>query len=105
MWFRPKKSVAIEIVSTWSVKHVKPSSNFLTDRSKTVLLFSIFFLLVFCVCLCQTILSVSFSLVVTCWEMPELLTLLYVMCSCVFVTFPYGVLGQVWYLIVSIPDL
>ena len=25
--------------------------------------------------------------------------------SCVFVTFPYGVLGQVWYLIVSIPDL
>ena len=22
-----------------------------------------------------------------------------------FVTFPYGVLGQVWYLIVSIPDL
>ena len=24
--------------------------------------------------------------------------------SCVFVTFPYCVLGQVWYLIVSIPD-
>ena len=23
----------------------------------------------------------------------------------VFVTFPYGILGQVWYLIVSIPDL
>ena len=22
----------------------------------------------------------------------------------VFVTFPYGVLGQVWYLVVSIPD-
>ena len=31
--------------------------------------------------------------------------LLYVMFSSVFVTFPYGVLGQVWYLIVSIPDL
>ena len=28
-----------------------------------------------------------------------------VMFSCAFVTFPYGVLGQVWYLIVSIPDL
>ena len=27
------------------------------------------------------------------------------MFSCVFVTFPCGVLGQVWYLIVSIPDL
>ena len=25
--------------------------------------------------------------------------------SCVFVTFPCGVLGQVWYFIVSIPDL
>ena len=28
-----------------------------------------------------------------------------IMFSCVFVTFPYGLLGQVWYLIVSIPDL
>ena len=25
--------------------------------------------------------------------------------SCLFVTFPFGVSGQVWYLIVSIPDL
>ena len=24
---------------------------------------------------------------------------------CDFVTFPFGILGQVWYLIVSIPDL
>ena len=30
---------------------------------------------------------------------------LYVMFSCVFVTFPYFILGQMWYLIVSIPDL
>ena len=35
----------------------------------------------------------------------NLLDLLYVMFSCVFGTFPCGVLGQVWYLIVSIPDL
>ena len=28
-----------------------------------------------------------------------------VLTSCVFVTFPCGILGQVWYLIVSIPDL
>ena len=27
------------------------------------------------------------------------------MISCIFVTFPRGVLGKVWYLIVSIPDL
>ena len=46
------------------------------------------------------VLSVHCSLVVTCWEMANLLTLLYVMCSCVFVTFPCGLMGQVWYLIV-----
>ena len=31
--------------------------------------------------------------------------LLFVMFNCVFVTFPCGKLGQVWYLIVSVPDL
>ena len=31
--------------------------------------------------------------------------LLFVMPYCVFVTFPCGILGQVWYLIVLIPDL
>ena len=29
----------------------------------------------------------------------------FVMFNCVFVTFPCGILGQVWYLIVLIPDL
>ena len=29
----------------------------------------------------------------------------FVMFNCVFVTFPCGILGQVWYLIVSIPGL
>ena len=28
----------------------------------------------------------------------------FVMFNCVFVTFPCAILGQVWYLIVSIPD-
>ena len=31
--------------------------------------------------------------------------LLFVMFNYVFVTFPCGILGQVWYLILSIPDL
>ena len=31
--------------------------------------------------------------------------LLFVMFNCVFVTFLCGILGQVWYLIVLIPDL
>ena len=29
----------------------------------------------------------------------------FVMFNCVFVTFPCGILGQVWYMIVSTPDL
>ena len=29
----------------------------------------------------------------------------FVMSNCVFVTFQCGILGQVWYLIVSIPDI
>ena len=49
---------------------------------------------------CHAFLSVQCRLVVTCWERVKLLALLYVMLSCYFVTFPYGVLGQVWYLIV-----
>ena len=35
----------------------------------------------------------------------DLLALLYVMFYCVLSTFPYGVLVQAWYLIVSVPDL
>ena len=54
---------------------------------------------------CHTVLSVPCSLFVTCWERDERIALLFVMFSCVFVNFPYGFLGQVWYLIVSFPDL
>ena len=54
---------------------------------------------------CHVFLSVHCSLVVTCYERADLLALLCVMFYCVFVTFPCGVLGQVWYFIVSIPDL
>ena len=54
-------------------------------------------------------------LVVTCWERSDLLALLYVMFlshsqithltqDIIWGTFPYGVLCQVWYLIVWIPD-
>ena len=50
---------------------------------------------------------VLYSLLITYWERADLLAMMCVIFSCdgVFVTFPYGVLGQVWYLIVSIPDL
>ena len=63
-----------------------------------------FLLFVFHVC--HAVLSVPSGLVVTCWERADLLALLCVVFSCVFVTFPYGFLGQVWwYLIVLILDL
>ena len=45
------------------------------------------------------------SLVVTCWERADLLALVCDVYNCIFVTFPCGILGQVWYLIESIPDL
>ena len=77
---------------------LKPYSSFLTDHSNAVLLLWIIF--VICVS-CHTTLSVPCSLVVTCREM----ALLYVTFSCVFLTFHMDVLGQVWYLIVWIPDL
>ena len=59
------------------------------------------FCLVFAMSLCA---SVYMCFVVTCWERADLLALV---CGvyCEFVTFPIGILGQVWYLIVSIPDL
>ena len=49
---------------------------------------------------CHAFASVHCCLVVTCWERADLLAP-----DFVFVTFPCGNLGQVWYLIVSIPDL
>ena len=49
-------------------------------------------------CLCARLFYMCF--VVTCWERANLLALV-----CEFCHFPLGILGQVWYLIVSIPDL
>ena len=80
----------------------KGEFSFLTVRSKAVLLLWILFVISVS---CHSVFSVPCSLVVTCWEMADLLALLYVICYCVFVTFQYGVLGQVCFLIVWIPDL
>ena len=81
---------------------LSPLVIFLLTVRKVVFLLWIFFSYV---CLCHIVLSVSCSLLVTCWERADLLALLYVMFSCVFVTLPFNVLGQVWYLIVLIPVL
>ena len=59
------------------------------------------FCLVFAMSLCA---SVYMCFVVTCWERADLLTLVCGVC-CAIGHFPISILGQVWYLIVSIPDL
>ena len=43
-------------------------------------------------------------LMVTCWERADLMALVGDV-YCIVVTFPCGILGQAWYLIVSFPDL
>ena len=82
---------------------LSPPVRYLTDRSKTVILLWIFY--VFSVlCLLCFYASVYMCLVVTCWEKADLLALVcgVQLCDC---HFPIGILGQVWDLIVWIPDL
>ena len=55
-------------------------------------------------CVSHAFASVHCCLVVTCWERADLLALVGDV-YCIFVTFPRGILGQVWYLIVSFPGL
>ena len=52
---------------------------------------------------CHAFASVNYCLVVTCWERADLLALFNIL-NCVFVTFPSGILNQVWYLSLMIPD-
>ena len=63
----------------------------------------------FCACVYVSSVSHAFAsvhccLVITCWERADRLALVGDVC-CVFVTFPCGILGQVWYLIVLFPHL
>ena len=77
---------------------------YIPSRSNAVLLLWICFVFILCLSL-PLMMSVSCSLVVTCLERPGHLAHLYVKFSCAFVIFTYGVLVQMWYLIVSILDL
>ena len=60
--------------------------------------------LFYLLCGCHAFASVHCCLVVTCWDRADLLALV---CDVLLflVTSPCGILGQVWYLIVSIPFL
>ena len=72
-----------------------PSSMFLLTVSRRFFFRGSF--LIFVVHVCHVVLSVACCLVVTCWERADLLAFFNEMFFA-FVTFPYGVLGQVWYL-------
>ena len=60
--------------------------------------------MIFVLCVSNAFASVHCCLVVTCWERADLMALVGDV-YCIFVTFPCGILGQVWYLIVSFPNL
>ena len=55
-------------------------------------------------CVSRAFASVHCFLLVTCWEKADLLALVGDV-YCIFVTFRCGILGQVWYLIISFSDL
>ena len=90
-----------------SLNRFKPSIDIFANRSKAFFFCGSFLLFWYHVYLCYTVLSVPCSLVIPCWDKADLLALLHVVFSCVFVTFPYGILVQVWYtyLFVLIADL
>ena len=83
---------------------LSPPVKYFTDRTKVVRLLwnlYVFFCLVFVMPSCA---SADFCLVVTCREKADLLALVCGVQLSVY-HFPIGILGQMWYLIVSIPDL
>ena len=55
-------------------------------------------------CISHAFASVHCCLMVTCWERGDLVAPVGDV-YCDFVTFPCGILGQTWYLILSLPDL
>ena len=82
---------------------LSPPVIYFTDRSKAVLL--LWIICVFVSCVSHAFASVHCCLVVTYWERADLLLVLVDDVNRIFISFPCGILGQVWYLVVSFPDL
>ena len=99
----PKFRLRFYFCYKYLLNRLKPSSEIFLKTVQRLCFFCGSFLL-FMSCVCHAFASVHCCLVVTCWEKAHFLAL-FVMFKCVFVTFPCCILGQVWYLIVSIPDL
>ena len=83
-WFRPSSKIFLLTVSR---RHFFCGSFF-----------------VFVSCVSHAFASVPCCLMVTCWERTDLLALVGDVYF-IFLTFPCGIMGEVWYLIVSLPDL
>ena len=88
-----KASSIKETVKQWSDN---------VGRSKAVLL--LWIICVFVSCVSHAFASVHCCLLITCWERADLLAFVGDV-YCIFVTFPCGILCQVWHLIVSFPVL
>ena len=98
--FFKKKKILFKCIR----KQIWPPVKYFTDSSKAVLLLWIFYVFVLS-CVCYVFVHVC--LYVLCghllgkgWPLGSRLWCLLWVCH-----FPIGILGQVWYLIVSIPDL
>ena len=114
-WYVRGLSCKPNIYVSWSTSELRvrlarhetslsPPVKYFTERCKAVLLlwiFYVFFCLVVIMPLCA---SVYMCLVVTCYERADLLALVCGVWLWVC-HFPIGILGQVRYFIVSIPDL
>ena len=88
----------------WTWNRLKPSSKiFLLTVPRRCFFFGSFMLLMSCICY-DFVRVCLLMFVVTCWEQADLLAFVcdVELWSC---HFPIGILGQVWCLIVSIPDL
>ena len=83
----------------------RPSRDLFAYHSKVVYLLWALSLFMVHVCLCYAVVSVPCSLPITCLYLADLLALLCVVFSYVFVTVPYGVQNRVRNVIVSIADL
>ena len=106
--FMQTKHLSI-LIHIWTKGEVGAPWNLFKPSSKTFLLtvprrcFFCGSFVLFMSCVCHAFASVHCCLVVTLREKADLLALV---CDVYwdFVTFPFGFLGQVWYLIVSISD-
>ena len=93
------KTKCYKMWKMWAINHFMFSTCSVSSKA-VIFLWFIFNIYAFF----YTVLSVPCSLVITCLERADPLALLCVMLPCVFATLSHWCLGQVWYLIVSIPD-